>query len=744
MVSSEPKGPSKVAKTGDKPPPAFKANKSPGQKFKPGGAGGARKFDKSAGGPGKPGAGGTRRFDNKSGTGNFKKFDKSGGAAGGFKKFDKGGGAGAAGGNKFRGKPQAQQTQAPAEGEKQDWNKFKQEKKDLKLKRKSSKDTYEITKEAKQIYEKLRCRRTGNKDKLVEQIYKVLNVGDTISKVVKAHDTARVLQCMLKYASPALRAEISEQLLPFIVEMCQSKYAQFCVQRMLKYGSPATKSKLVDSLYGHIVRLAGHSIASGLLDTMYQSATPQQRIHMRQEFYGDLYRKAKDANVKSLGDTYKEATNMKASILGSVKANLDHVANKQLVDSSLVHAVMLEYLRACDEDEEKLEETVTAFAALVPHMLSTKEGSEAGVICFYKSTPKNRRAIIKNIKEHLLKIATHEHGHVFLISLLNALDDTKATKKAIYDHLHGDLKTLVGNQYGRRVVQWLVAPGDTTCFHPEFIRVVDEGLAFGKKEKELRRKEIFEQIEAPIAQAIAEEAAFWLSNSHIGLVTADILNHIQGESYEKAVTALAKVIAQPEWRISADAAGPLPQDKKKPHNDVEAIIAEATKQRKKLLNADSSSGEEDDDEDADEEADAEEDGEKQAEDKDDGEPKLKKAKKEPKKSKAKEEPAASPLVSGIEEAGMHIVLKKILKNDGKREGTPFSKQLLQNLSTDVLKVWLGVNRACFVLLKLVEESPSLLDDCKKAIAEEKSLNQALGGQKTPGAKLLAAKLSIGK
>ncbi|XP_017056080.1 protein penguin [Drosophila ficusphila] len=739
MVSSDPKGTGKVSKSIT----PLKANKSPGkpangQKFKPKGAEGAGKFNKSAGGPGKqfdkPGAGGAKKFD-KPGASGYKKFDKSG--ANGGKKF---GGNKFAEGNKFRGKPQ---TQTPAEGEKQDWNKFKQEKKDLKLKRKSSKDTYEITKEAKQIYEKLRCRRTENKDKLVEQIYKVLNVGDTISKVVKAHDTARVLQCMLKYASPALRAEISEQLLPFIVEMCQSKYAQFCVQRMLKYGAPATKSKLVDSLYGHIVRLAGHSIASGLLDTMYQSATPQQRIHMRQEFYGDLYRKAKDVNVKSLSDTYKEATNMKASILGSVKANLDHVANKQLVDSSLVHAVMLEYLRACEDDQEKLEETVSTFSALVPHMLSTKEGSEAGTICFYKATPKNRRAIIKNIKEHLLKIATHEHGHVFLISLLNSLDDTKATKKAIYDNLHGDLKTLVGNQYGRRVIQWLVAPGDTTCFHPEFIRVVDEGLAFGKKEKELRRKEIFEQIEAPIAQAIAEEADFWLSNSHIGLVTADVLNHIQGESYEKATTALAKVIAQPEWRISADAAGPLPQDKKKPHNDVEAIIAEATKQRKKLLNADSSSDEEDDDDEEDASA---EDGEKEEKgaDEDDAEPKLKKAKKEPKKAKAKVEEPAAPLVSGIEEAGMHIVLKKILKNDGKREGTPFSQQLLQNLSTDVLKVWLSVNRACFVLVKLVEESPALLDTCKKAIVAEKSLSQTLVGQKTPGAKLLANKLNIGK
>ncbi|KAH8287069.1 hypothetical protein KR054_001747 [Drosophila jambulina] len=727
MVSSEAKGAAKVAKTGTKPPPAFKPNKSPGKPGKPTANG--QKF-KSAGGGAAKRAGPGKQFD-KSGGGGFKKFDKSAGGAGGFKKFDKSGGKKFGGNNnsnnKFAGK-----SPAPAEGEKQDWAKFKQEKKDLKLKRKSTRDTYEITKEAKQIYEKLRCRRTENKDKLVEQIYKVLNVGDTISKVVKAHDTARVLQCMLKYASPALRAEISEQLLPFTVDMCQSKYAQFCVQRMLKYGAPATKTKLVDSLMGHVVRLAGHSIASSLLDTMYQSATPQQRIHMRQEFYGDLYRKAKDSSVKTLSDTFKETTNMKASILGSVKANLDHVANKQLVDSSLVHSVMLEYLRACDEDEEKLEETVTAFAALVPHMLSTKEGSEAGVICFYKSTPKNRRAIIKNIKEHLLKIATHEHGHVFLISLLNALDDTKATKKAIYDHLHGDLRTLVGNQYGRRVVQWLVAPGDTTCFHPKFIRLVDEGLAYGKKEKEVRRKEIFEQIEAPIAENIVEDPAFWLSNSHIGLVTADVLNHLQGESYEKAATALAKVIAQPEWRISADAAGPLPQDKKKAHNDVEAIIAEATKQRKKLLQTEISSSE---DEDESEDDDEEEEG---------GAPKEKKAKKEQKKAKVEEPAEAAPLVSGIEEAGMHIVLKKILKNDVKREGAiTFGQQLLQNLAADVnLNSWLSVNRACFVLVKLVENSPSLLKSCKETISSEKSLSQTLLGQKTPGAKMLTTKLAL--
>ena len=57
--------------------------------------------------------------------------------------------------NKFKGKPGA----GPAGGgepEKTDWRKFKQDKKDLKLKRKQSKDSYQLTIEAKQLYEKLK------------------------------------------------------------------------------------------------------------------------------------------------------------------------------------------------------------------------------------------------------------------------------------------------------------------------------------------------------------------------------------------------------------------------------------------------------------------------------------------------------------------------------------------------------------------------------------------------------------
>lgn len=42
---------------------------------------------------------------------------------------------------------------------------------------------------------------------------------------------------------------------------------------------------------------------------------------------------SKDSSVKCIADTYKESSHLKLAILNSVKANLDHVVNKKLVDN---------------------------------------------------------------------------------------------------------------------------------------------------------------------------------------------------------------------------------------------------------------------------------------------------------------------------------------------------------------------------------------------------------------------------
>lgn len=98
---------------------------------------------------------------------------------------------------------------------------------------------------------------------------------------------------------------------------------------------------------------------------------------------------------------------------------------------------------------------------------------------------------------------------------------------------------------------------------------------------------------------------------------------------------------------------------------------------------------------------------------------------------------------GIEEAGLHIVLKKIIKNDKERltqdsSNETFGNLLIQELNEDTVKSWLSINRACFVLLNIVENNTDELQkQVKKLLKPHSAL---LKKQKFNGAQLLQKKL----
>lgn len=148
----------------------------------------------------------------------------------------------------------------------------------------------------------------------------------------------------------------------------------------------------------------------------------------------------------------------------------------------------------------------------------------------------------------------------------------------------------------------------------------------------------------------------------------------------KAASALAPVVAGDDWRVSA-LPGDADKQKKKPH-DTEAYIAEATKERKKKQQKAAAAAAPpavSSDEESDADADADGDGDEVAP-----------AKKAKESEEAKAAAAAAvelPTVVGIEDAGMHHVLKKIIKNDQKHENTPFATQLLESLSPEVVSEW---------------------------------------------------------
>lgn len=119
--------------------------------------------------------------------------------------------------------------------------------------------------------------------------------GNSYQKLVLAHDTARIVQCLLKTAPATIRREVSENLIPIISQIATSKYAHFCVSRMIKYGTPDIKQKVVQGMMGKIAKLINYGTSSSIIDTIYISwASSQQKANMRQELYGDLYKMVSD------------------------------------------------------------------------------------------------------------------------------------------------------------------------------------------------------------------------------------------------------------------------------------------------------------------------------------------------------------------------------------------------------------------------------------------------------------------
>jgi pumilio family protein 6 len=539
----------------------------------------------------------------------------------------------------------------------EDWNEFKKKKKELKLKRKQNKSGFDVIVKSKKIGEKLRCKTLKGGDvernKLINELHVLLKGQDHYPKFVLAHDTSRIVQWLLKYSSDIVKNQISQELIPVSLEMMQSKYGIFCVKRLLKYGNQETRSAIINKMYGHAVKLSSHSLSAPVFEYAYSTwATTQQKQHLTQEFFGEMYKKSKDNEIKHLRDIFKQSPDLKSATLGATKANLCRIIDKGLLDSGLVQTVLAQYLVECSSEDRA--ELITQ---LVPHIVvisNSKDGARAAMQCIWHGTNKDRKVAMKNIKEHAVELSKHSSGHCTVITLLDAADDTVLLHKIVLSEILKGARDLAENEWGRKVLLWLVAPTDTRCFHPVFVKELDAGRKRSnlKKDPETRRKEILEHSIDTLLNLVAEEPDFWMKNSSLAYEMLAIVKSGKGDGLKKALDSIVKVIVNPDWKIKS--------------NEQE--------------------------------------------------------------------------IAGVEEPGLHMVLKKLFKLDQNSETCDFSfgSCLIDALSEETLVKWLGLNRGCFLLVAAYENSStSVQENIKSRLKTHKKL---LKKQDYAGSKILLKKM----
>uniref|UniRef100_A0A1Q3EYU5 Putative puf family rna-binding protein n=1 Tax=Culex tarsalis TaxID=7177 RepID=A0A1Q3EYU5_CULTA len=646
------------------------------------------------------------------------KFDKKTGpvaAVAGKGKFQKKFTPGGKGGKDFREKGAEKKpfVANTPESKREYWNGLKKKQKELREARRKAKtkDLYELSVGAKKIYETLKRKSTENKEKLVADLHAKLNKDNTYSRIATSHDTARVVQCMIKNASEELRDQIADKLVADIYDLATSKYGHHCVTCLLKTGSKGLWAKVTEGIIKHVVKLCSHVFAGSIVDAVYNEyATGEQKAFMRQAFYSEIFQTSKEKGVTCMRDTWKTDGFMKKTVLSTVKGHLVMAANKQLTENGLLHALLLDYLQEAVEVDRN--EVVELYLPHLAAISSTKDGTSAAIFCFVNSVVKDRRAALKTLKQYVEKLSVHEHGHRLILCILNCYDDTVILGKQVVSVILEHVERIVASgEWGRKVVGWVFSPADKDLLHPTQIEILDGYLQYSKKDKDIRRREILATAVEPFCKAVETNAAFWLRGGHTALLTAAIVKGLKGDQLRRVHQALAAVVASPEWKIHETEVN---------LEGVPMVVEEKKKTPAATENAKKGN-------------------------------RVKKIKKSPfaeEKEKAQERRLLlNPLVPGVEQAGMHIALKKIIKLDqekrqeeGGEDCSQFGSAVVELLSDEVIKSWTAQNRPSFLLLLIFENSTEPVQ--KQLKQKLKALKAELKKVGHAGAKLLLEKLKL--
>lgn len=244
--------------------------------------------------------------------------------------------------------------------------------------------------------------------------------------------------------------------------------------------------------------------------------------------------------------------------------------------------------------------------------------------------------MLKGLKDHCEKLAVHEFGYEFLLTVLNTTDDTQMIKKLIFPSIVKNIYNIVNTKNGKKVIEFLVSPCDKQFFHPQEIASLNDCLKYGKKDAEIRRSELFANIEESLCDSIIENPKFWLKGGQCGLVTFAILKNLKHEKLKEVYSGLAEIVADQEWQVLAKEV-------------TEDPVAEKEEKKESL--------------------------------------KIKKKKKNPfEKEKVVDE--ENKLVTGIEHSGLHFALRKIAKLDKeklKEELPTFGQALVEKMNQETVK-----------------------------------------------------------
>ena len=95
------------------------------------------------------------------------------------------------------------------------------------------------------------------------------------------------------------------------------------------------------------------------------------------------------------------------------------------------------------------------FKNQVNQLAHTKDGAHAARLLVSFATAKDRKAMVKSVRDVAPQMAKDQYGHTVLIAMCAVVDDTKLLSKGILEGLKTLWSDLVRDKWGRHLLSFL-------------------------------------------------------------------------------------------------------------------------------------------------------------------------------------------------------------------------------------------------------------------------------------------------
>uniref|UniRef100_A0AC34RTK0 PUM-HD domain-containing protein n=1 Tax=Panagrolaimus sp. JU765 TaxID=591449 RepID=A0AC34RTK0_9BILA len=401
------------------------------------------------------------------------------------------------------------------------------------------KPNFTLSQNCKLLWEKLRSKRTSNEVK-EECINKLVDmVKGNAATLVFAHDTARVIQCLIALKRQNIRDMLFEELKSEIVPMCGSVYGRYFVLRMVKYGTPSQRDEIYKAMEGHYVKLFRSSVSAKVLETIFSDFLSAERRHgVLCEFYGTEYvmnmrSGGKAATIKDIQELPRPK---RVVVAESLFETLQNIVVKDHIQYSLTHHLLLHFFLVCTKEQRT--EMVDLLKEVVPQFCHTREGSRAALYCIWHGSAKERKVIIKSFRDLIVNSCKDEFAHRVLLAIFDSVDDTALVNKFITQDLGNYIGDIIYEKYGQWVLHYVVFPRDYRFFEKGIVEILKEGDGneYTKKAAGDRYREIFDALKKPMLTYMAANMEELLTNKLTSVLVLNVLEPpVANEPFQRQI-----------------------------------------------------------------------------------------------------------------------------------------------------------------------------------------------------------------